>query len=47
MPVLAVVEDPSARSSLVTDIIGPAEDALLDDLFFGGRKPNGISTRPS
>lgn len=36
MPVLAAIEDPSVRSSLLTDMIGSAEDALLNDLFFGG-----------
>lgn len=35
MPVLAVVEDPTVRASLLSDI-GTAEDALLNDLFFGG-----------
>lgn len=37
MPVLAVVEDPLVRASLLSDV-GPAEDALLNDLFFGGMK---------
>jgi hypothetical protein len=35
MPVLNVVEDPSVRASLLSDI-GTAEDTLLNDLFFGG-----------
>lgn len=39
MPVLAVIEDPLIRASLLSDV-GPAEDALLNDLFFGGTHLN-------
>lgn len=38
MPVLAVLDDPSVRSSLVTDTLTGAEDTLLNELFFGGNK---------